>query len=302
MPISVIHLRAFHGVAREGGYTKAARTLNVSQPTLSLQIKALEEGYGVNLFERQGRGVRLTAFGKNLLRTTTRLFATIDEVEDVLIGARDLKTGDLNLGATGPHHIVPLMAAFENQYPGPHVSLFVRNARELLHLLHDRRIDVAQISFPPDEDGLETIPICVDPMVACVGKGHRWARRNLIKFEDLVGERLLLRERGTATRTVMEKAFDETGLSPNHLTNIHDWESIRDLVAANLGISVMSTADAREDPRLARIQITGVKLEMPEHLVYFGERRRLRIVRLFLEEAEKLLGQRARKIPHAAKD
>ena len=64
MPISVIHLRAFHGVAREGGYTKAARTLNVSQPTLSLQIKALEEGYGVNLFERQGRGVRLTAFGK----------------------------------------------------------------------------------------------------------------------------------------------------------------------------------------------------------------------------------------------
>ena len=101
MSISTAHLRAFHGVAREGGYSKAARVLNVSQPTLSLRIKALEEGYGVNLFERLGRGVRLTAFGGDLLQATTRLFASMDEVEDVLVGARDLKTGNLNLGVQG---------------------------------------------------------------------------------------------------------------------------------------------------------------------------------------------------------
>ncbi|NQU58134.1 MAG: LysR family transcriptional regulator [Rhodospirillales bacterium] len=290
MSISLAHLRAFHGVAREGGYSKAARVLNVSQPTLSLQIKALEEGYGVNLFERQGRGVRLTAFAEELLQTTSRLFATMDEVEDVLIGARDLKTGNINLGATGPHHIIPLMAAFETQYPGPRVSLFVRNARELIQLLHDRRIDVAQISFPPDEDGLQSIPIIVDPMVACVGLDHPWAKRKSVRFKDVIGERLLLRERGTATRTVMEEAFEETGLAPDHLTDIHDWESIRDLVAANLGVSVMSTADARDDARISQITVTGVKLRMPEHLVYFGERRRLRIVRLFLESAETALG------------
>ncbi len=294
MPISLAHLRAFHGVAREGGYSKAARVLNVSQPTLSLQIKALEQGYGVNLFERQGRGVRLTAFGTELLQTTSRLFSTMDEVEEVLVGARDLKTGNLNLGATGPYHIVPLMAAFENKYPGPHVSLFVRNARELLRLLRDRRIDVAQISFPPDEEDLQTIPICVDPIVACVGIAHPWAERKSVQFKDVVKERLVLRERGTATRTIMERAFEETGLTPDHLTNIHDWESIRDLVAANLGISVMSKADARDDPRMVQIKITGTKLRMPEHLVYFGERRRLRIVRLFLETAEKALGKRRR--------
>lgn len=290
MAISLAHLRAFHGVAREGGYSKAARVLNVSQPTLSLQIKALEEGYGVSLFERQGRGVRLTAFAEELLQVTTRLFSIMDEVEEVMVGARDLKTGSINLGATGPHHIVPLMAAFETKYPGPRVSLFVRNARELLKLLRDRRIDVAQISYPPDDDDLESIPICVDPVVACVGLNHPWAARKSVKFKDLIGERLLLRERGTATRTTLENGFNETGLTPGHLTDIHDWESIRDMVAANLGVSVMSKADARDDPRMVQVKITGVKLEMPEHLVYFGERRRLRIVRLFLEEAEKVLG------------
>ncbi|NQU61290.1 MAG: LysR family transcriptional regulator [Rhodospirillales bacterium] len=295
MSISLAHLRAFHGVAREGGYSKAARVLNVSQPTLSLQIKALEVGYGISLFERQGRGVRMTAFGEELLEATARLFSNLDEVEEVLVGARDLKTGNLNLGATGPHHIVPMMAAFETLYPGPRVSLFVRNARELLQLLRDRRIDVAQISYPPDEENMQSIPIIVDPMVACVGLDHPWAARKSVKLKDLVGERLLVRERGTATRTTLDNAFHEMGLTPDHLTNIHDWESIRDMVAANLGVSVMSKADARDDPRLVQIKVTGVKLEMPEHLVYFGERRRLRIVRLFLEEAEKVLGKKARK-------
>lgn len=263
--------------------------MGISQPTLSLQVKALEERYDVKLLERAGRGVRLTAFGEELLQATTRLFASADEVEDILDGGRDLTTGAIHLGATGPGHIVPMMQAFRERYPGVRLSLFIRNAEQLLDALRERRIDVAQISFPPHDDDLLSIPITVDPMVLCVGKDHRWAGRKSVPLADIVEESLVLREPGTATRNVLDRAFADSGLEPAHVMDIFDWEAARDLIAANLGVSIMSTADARDDPRLVQIPVKGKKLEMPEHLLFFSERRRIMVVRAFLDVAEEVI-------------
>ncbi|HEY4164795.1 MAG TPA: LysR family transcriptional regulator, partial [Dongiaceae bacterium] len=104
MSISQSQLRAFHAVATEGSFTKAAANLNVTQPTLSGQVRALEERYGVHLFDRRRRKIEVTDIGRQLLEITWRLFNLEIEAEQVLTAAKGLKRGHLRIGADAPYH------------------------------------------------------------------------------------------------------------------------------------------------------------------------------------------------------
>src|SRR5215469_13403644 len=97
--MSYANLRAFHAVASHGSFTRAARSLGVTQPTLSAQVKALEEDYGVALFDRRGRGIVATPLGEQLLEITRRMFVLEDEAGELLARAHDLTTGRLRVGA-----------------------------------------------------------------------------------------------------------------------------------------------------------------------------------------------------------
>jgi len=133
------YLRAFHAVAAEGGFTRAAASLNVSQPTLSSQVKALEAAYGVRLFERRGRKVIPTALGRDLLEITRRLFSLEGEAEALLSASRGLKHGHLRVGADAPYHIIGALAAFGRRYPGVRLSLVTGNSETLLRGLLEQR-------------------------------------------------------------------------------------------------------------------------------------------------------------------
>src|SRR5215469_14507590 len=151
-------LRAFHAVASHGSFTRAAASLGVTQPTLSAQVKALEETYGVALLDRRGRSVAVTALGEQLLDVTRRFFLLEEEADELLARARDLTAGHLRVAAGGPYYAVPLLAAFRARYPGVHVSLSIGNSGEVLDaLLHDRA-DVAMISDVEPDPRLEALP------------------------------------------------------------------------------------------------------------------------------------------------
>src|SRR3546814_723808 len=111
-------LRAFHLVAREGSFTRAARALRVTQPTLSAQVKALEDTYGVRLLDRKGRGAVPTELGQALFELTARLFAIEEDAAALLADTRALIRGHIKVGADGPYHAVPIMAAFKRRYGG----------------------------------------------------------------------------------------------------------------------------------------------------------------------------------------
>src|SRR3546814_14724181 len=111
-------LRAFHAVATEGSFTKAARALRVTQPTISSQVKALEESYGVRLFDRRSRQVVPTEPGRSLLVVTGRMFSLEEEAAEMLTSARALQSGQIQVGAAGPPHVIPTMAEFTPRPPG----------------------------------------------------------------------------------------------------------------------------------------------------------------------------------------
>ena len=152
MPIAHAHLRSFHAVATHGSFTRAAEVLHISQPTLSGQVKELEERYGIKLFVRHGRHIELTDIGRSAFDITHHLFRHEEEVERLFQSARALTTGKLLVAADSPYIVTPLLAQFQRLYPGIKISIQYGNSKQLMSWLESRLCDVAFLPNIPQAD------------------------------------------------------------------------------------------------------------------------------------------------------
>lgn len=285
-------LRAFHSVASEGGFTRAARRLGVTQPTLSAQVKTLEDGYGVALFDRRGRGTVLTALGQRLLEITRRLFLLEEEAQELLVRVHDLATGRLRVSADGPYHVVPFLAAFAERYPGVHISLAIGNSEQVVDALRRYQADVAVVADLEPDPAIETILCAENRIVAFVPRGHPWARGRSIRLAALEGQPMVLREPGSMTRELFERAAAKAKVKPRIIMEIESREAVREAVAAGLGIGVVSESEFGHDDRLAAIPVTSGDLVTREYVAWLRERRNLRVVAAFLALVRTQLGRR----------
>ena len=194
MPISHAHLRSFHAVATHGSFTRAAEMLNITQPTLSGQVKELEQRYGTKLFLRHGRRIELTDIGRSAFNITRLLFRHEEEVEQLLQSARALTSGQLRVGADSPYIATPLLAQFQRLYPGIQISIQYGNSQQLMSWLQSRRCDVAFLpNIPPEDRHLYAIPLEPDRLVVFVNRDHPWAERRAVTIDELVTQRVILR-------------------------------------------------------------------------------------------------------------
>ncbi|MFQ5775127.1 MAG: LysR substrate-binding domain-containing protein [Kiloniellaceae bacterium] len=281
--MSHTHLRAFHAVAAEGGFSRAAAALHVSQPTLSAQVRALEERYGVKLFDRRGRGVGLTDLGRALFDITRRLFNQEAEAEQLLASARGLMGGQLRVGADAPYHVIPMVAAFSRRHPGIRLSLAFGNSERVLEDLLRRRCDVAVLADIAPDARLHAVPFRRDRLIVFVDRGHPWANRRSIRLAELTGQRLVLRESGSRTRAVFDSAIAAAGIKPGHVLEIGSREAVREAVAAGLGVGVVFESEFGRDDRLHRLVLRDVTLGAVEYAACLEERRPVRPVRAFFE-------------------
>jgi aminoethylphosphonate catabolism LysR family transcriptional regulator len=283
MSMNHAQLRAFHAVAGEGGFTRAAEVLHVTQPTLSGQVATLEQSYGVKLFDRRGRGIELTALGHNLFDITRRLFGQEAEAEQLLSAARGLVSGQLRVGADAPYHVIPLLATFNRRYPGIRLAMTFGNSEHVLQGLFSRRSDIAVLPDIGPDERLFTMPFQRDRLVVFVERGHPWSSRRSIRLEELDGQRLVLRESGSATRAVFERAMAGAGFTPGETLEIGSREAVREAVAAGLGIGVVFESEFGRDERLHRLSLRDVDLEAVEYAACLQDRRPVRVVRAFFD-------------------
>ncbi len=276
-------LRAFHAVASAGGFTRAAERLNVTQPTLSSQVAALEAKFGVALFHRRGRRVEPTGLGHALLSVTRRIFDLEQEAEELLSAAEALKSGDFSLGVDSPHHIMGRLAEFNRRYPGIRVALAVGNSEALLAGLLDYRLDAAVVADVAEDPRFVTRLLRRDPLVVFVPRNHAWARRSAVSLGDLDGQKMVMRESGSITRAILEHALARRAIKIDAVMEIASREALREAVAAGLGIGVVSAAEFGADARLAAVPFREKAMQMAEYLVRLSERRPSRAVRAFLE-------------------
>ena len=284
--MNAAQLRAFHSVASAGGFTRAAARLGVTQPTLSGQVKALEESYGVALIERRGRQLVLTEIGAALLDLTRRIFGLTEEAEQLLAAARGLERGHLRLGADAPYHVLPALGDFTRRYPKLRLSLTVGNSETLIRDLFDHRIDVAVVANLAPDARLHAVPVRRDRLVLFVPKRHPWARRKQVTPDQLAGERLVLREPGSSTRRVFETAMARAAIALEEVIEINSREAVREAVAAGLGVGVVSESEFGNDPRLVKVALAEADLGATEYVACLAERRELRLIRAFLEIVE----------------
>jgi aminoethylphosphonate catabolism LysR family transcriptional regulator len=282
------HLRAFHHVARERGFTRAAAIAGVGQPTLSAQVTALEQSYGVRLFDRRGRGVQLTAMGQALYALTDRMFALEEEADALLSGAAALAQGHLRVSADSAYHAVPILAELKRRHAGLTFSLSLGNSAAVLRRLFDYEADVAVMATLTSDPRLFTLPFRTDRLVLFVPNGHAWAGRRRIRLAELAGQDMVLRERGSVTRSVFESTLAAATVRPGAVIEVESREGVGEAVAAGFGIGVVFESEFRASDRFHRIAVTGADLAVGEYVACLEERRPLALVRAFLDVAADL--------------
>lgn len=283
--MSFTQLRAFHAVATEGGFTRGAARLGISQPAVTVQVKALEQAHGVELFRRHGQGAELTEFGREVLRHTRQLFARLDDLEQLLAAAGSLHAGKLELGADGPFAAMDLLAAFVARYPGVRVAMRLGNAARVLADLKGGRTDLAVLNLTGEDDDLYRQELSRDRIIALVPQAHAWSDRGAVTLQELAGAPLILREPGSATRAVLLDALSGLGLVPQVVLELGSREAVREAVLAGLGIGMVFARELVPDERLRRLEITGADLAATVSLVCLAERRELRAVAAFFAVA-----------------
>jgi aminoethylphosphonate catabolism LysR family transcriptional regulator len=275
-------LRSFHAVARTGGFTAAAKLLHISQPTVTTQVRFLEETYGIELFYRRGHKVSLTPLGEQLFELAQRIFALEGETVHLLVDSGELKSGQLRVGAVGPFHATEMLAEFNRRFPGVEVSVRVGNSQAVLDALVDYKTDVAVLAQFTADARFHWVPYSRHPVVVFVHRSHRFAGRRAIRLADLDGEGMIVREEGSTTRRAFDDALRRAGVRPRIVMEIGSREAIREAVIKGVGIGSVSEVEYIPDPAIRMVHVSDAGIYTHAHVVCLEERRSARLVKAFL--------------------
>jgi aminoethylphosphonate catabolism LysR family transcriptional regulator len=281
----VTQLRAFHLVADAGSFSLAARTAGLSQPTLSAQVRALEASYAVDLFDRRGRGVRMTPTGQSLFALTTRLIAAEEEARALLTGGRALTRGHLRVSADSAYHVMPILAELKRLHAGLTFTLKIDNSAAVLDHLTEHGADIVVMAKMTSDPRIYSTRLREDRLIVFVPQGHAWARRRQIRISELAGRDIVVRERGSITREVFEARLAQAGVVSGSLIEVQTREGVREAVAAGFGVGVVFDSEFGTEARFHAIEVSDSDLTVGEYVACLQERRRLPVVRAFLDVA-----------------
>ncbi|NND42699.1 MAG: LysR family transcriptional regulator [Boseongicola sp.] len=275
-------LRAFHHVALAGGFSRAAKALNQTQPSISDQVRKLEEAHDTLLFHRDTRQVRLTEAGQGLARLTRRFFETEEEIAEYLDRNRAAPSGQLRIVADSAAHITPAVGRFRVAHPGVTVSLWTGNTQDVLARLRNYDAEIGVVGNLGASQDLDRVELGSSPIVAIAAHGLIPGDLKRIEFQDLTRWPLVFREPGSRTRSRLEAAAKEAGVPLRPVIQVEGREAMREVVATGAGIGFLSEAEFGHDTRLRKLSLAGVDLEMSETLVSLTVRRDVPVIRAFL--------------------
>ena len=267
MTLNLHHLRVFASVAEHGGFSRAGVALRISQPAVSKSVRELEREVRTVLFDRGGRTPRLTEAGALLFTRARELFAVERSAEEELRSLSGLESGVLRVGAstTVITYVLPLyLARFRAAHPGVVLHVASANTRGIARALLERRLDVALVEGPVDDERIEVVPWRADELVVIGHPGHPLAARRRVSLDALVAEPFIVRERGSGTRDVAEQALAAQGVRLTVAMQLASTEAIKQSVAAGLGLAIVSRsaiADQLALGRIAVIPLRGVPLQ-----------------------------------------
>jgi len=236
-------LRYFIAVADTGKFTAAARDLHVAQPSISKQLRKLEDELGAALLERRRTGVVLTDAGAILLPWAKRMLADLDGARSEVAGLATLEGGRLSVGATPSLSTVLLprvLAAFHAEHPGITLSVVEAGSRDLVDRLAAGDLDLALVILPvPREELFETAPLIREELVLAVARDHPLVRRKTVKVADRRGVPLVMFREGYDLRSATITACEQAGFHPTFAVEGAEMDGVLRMAAAGVGVAVV---------------------------------------------------------------
>jgi len=254
-------LRVFNEVAKHLSFVRAAESLHLTPPAVTMQIKELEGHVGMPLFERQGRKVSLTTAGEYMLVYARRILSTLKDAEDAAARLVHAESGILTIGmvSTAKYFMMQLLAQFKEKHSGVDIRLATGNREQLLKLLENNELDVAIMGRPPKELKTRAEPFAAHPHVFVSAVGHPLAQSSHIDAEELRGQDFIVREQGSGTRAAMEKYFSDVRIAPKMPIQVSSNETLKQAVIAGLGLGFVSLHTIGSEVAHQQIAVLDVK-------------------------------------------
>lgn len=285
------HLALFRAVAEEGSVSRGAERLHISQPAVSKQLSEFEASLGVRLFDRVPKGVRLTEAGQLLLDYARRLFTIEADAERAIVELKGLERGRLCIGASttiGSYLLPNALAQFHRLHPYVEIEARIGNTEDIQRALREGVIDVGFTEGFVEEEDLEAHVFYTDELVVIASSSHPLVRAmEPVSIHHLIEEPFVLREAGSGTRAVLERALESAAIPlPRTVMTLAATEAIKHTVMAGIGISVVSRLAVETEltmGTLALIPLSDLpRLHRPLHCLRPKSRHEGHSVRAFL--------------------
>jgi len=258
-------LESFILVAEERNFTRAAKQLYMTQPAISFQIKALEEHLGIQLFERLDKAVELTDAGRMILPEAKKIQASYEKIRDSISELKGLKRGCLKIGAStipGEYLLPQIIGKFKGLHPQIDVTLRIASTGKVIEMLLNREIHLGVVGAPVKSQSLVSNPLTEDQLILIAASGHPLAREDFITLSDLLSQKIIMRERDSGTRMVVEDRLQKAGVNPESLQVVMELGTTRAIITAveaGLGVSMVSRWAAGEALQLGLIKEVAIR-------------------------------------------
>lgn len=242
MHINLNQLRTFYLAAREKSITRAAEVLHVTQPAVTMQIKAFESQLDVKLFRKYGKELLLTDVGQVLYSYAKRMFKIVDEMEYVLKSYGDLTQGSLTIGTTRSfaRHLMPgLLSRFQESFPKVKVFLKVGSSQEIADSIAAFKYDMGIIGRLPHLNKLKVVPYTKEEFCVVISPNHRLAAKSMVSIFELKNEPIIIRESGSGSRHAILSLLASHDVKPSVLVEAGSVEFIKEYIIKERGISFL---------------------------------------------------------------
>ncbi|MBU6141083.1 MAG: LysR family transcriptional regulator [Proteobacteria bacterium] len=245
-------------VAREQHFARAAEKVFVSQPTLSMQIKKLEDELGVQIFERSQRKFLVTKIGAEIIKRAEIILREAEEIKKIAKNSKDPFSGDIRIGAfpTLASYFFPkVVGKISKKFPQLKLLLIEEKTETLLQKLKNGEIDAAFIAMPCDDFGLESQKIFSEEFLLALPQKHALASKNKIQIKDLSGKELMLLEDGHCLRNQALEACSMLGAFEQQDFRASSLETLRQMVIVGAGITLMPEIAVKKEDKISYLRI-----------------------------------------------
>lgn len=254
--LDLSRLRYFQAVAEAGSFSRAARGLGLSQPTLSVQIARLEEELGTTLLRRHRSGVTPTPAGQRLLAHAEELFHRVDRLEQELRTQASEPEGPLRIGtigSVGTYLLPDVLDLFTQRYPRVRPTILFEHSDPALDLLQQGRLDIALTARARPPTAAHNVPLFDDPLLLVVGPGHRLWGRRFVRPRDIEGERLIGMAESSPSARLVEHVLARHKVRLQPVIRSTQMPALVRLVRINLGLAFLPRMAVSEDLAAGRL-------------------------------------------------